>query len=160
MKRYQAVPFQQVDLDQGFWQDRQRINSDVTIWNVYKRFQETGRFDALSCDWREGMPNKPHVYWDSDVAKWMEAAAFILERKPDPQLEAAVEMCIRDSPHLLHVETAQPAVCAEETGEAEAAPQSVGELFAAFYADMTGRPLNGEQREIVSKTLKNLEVEP
>lgn len=63
-------------------------------------------------------------------------------------------------PHLLHVETAQPAVCAEETGEAEAAPQSVGELFAAFYADMTGRPLNGEQREIVSKTLKNLEVEP
>ena len=48
----------------------------------------------------------------------------------------------------------------EETGEAEAAPQSVGELFAAFYADMTGRPLNGEQREIVSKTLKNLEVEP
>lgn len=91
MKRYQAVPFQQVDLDQGFWQDRQRINSDVTIWNVYKRFQETGRFDALSCDWREGMPNKPHVYWDSDVAKWMEAAAFILERKPDPQLEAAVD---------------------------------------------------------------------
>ena len=91
VKRYQAVPFQQVDLDQGFWQDRQRINSDVTIWNVYKRFQETGRFDALSCDWREGMPNKPHVYWDSDVAKWMEAAAFILERKPDPQLEAAVD---------------------------------------------------------------------
>ena len=91
VKRYQAVPFQQVDLDQGFWQERQRINRDVSIWNVYKRFQETGRFDALSCDWREGMPNKPHVFWDSDVAKWMEAAAFILERKPDPQLEAAVD---------------------------------------------------------------------
>ena len=91
MKRYQAVPFQQVTLDQGFWQDRQQINRDVSIWNVYKRFQETGRFDALSCDWREGMPNKPHVFWDSDVAKWMEAAAFLLERKPDPQLEAAVD---------------------------------------------------------------------
>lgn len=86
-----GVPFQQVDLDQGFWQERQRINRDVSIWNVYKRFQETGRFDALSCDWREGMPNKPHVFWDSDVAKWMEAAAFLLEKKPDPQLEAAVD---------------------------------------------------------------------
>ena len=91
VKRYQAVPFQQVDLDQGFWQERQRINRDVSIWNVYKRFQETGRFDAFRCDWREGMPNKPHVFWDSDVAKWMEAAAFLLEKKPDPQLEAAVD---------------------------------------------------------------------
>ena len=26
VKRYQAVPFQQGDLDQGFWQERQRIN--------------------------------------------------------------------------------------------------------------------------------------
>ena len=63
-------------------------------------------------------------------------------------------------PHLLHVETAQPAVPDEETGEAEAAPQSVGELFAAFYAEMTGRPLTGEQRAVVAQTLKNLEVEP
>ena len=28
----------------------------------------------------KGMPNKPHVFWDSDVAKWMEAAAFLLEK--------------------------------------------------------------------------------
>ena len=27
--------------------------------NVYNRFKETGRFDALRCDWREGAPNKP-----------------------------------------------------------------------------------------------------
>ncbi len=63
-------------------------------------------------------------------------------------------------PHLLHVEIAQPAIPDEESGEAEAAPKSVGELFAAFYADMTGRPLTGEQQEVLAQTLKNLEVEP
>lgn len=63
-------------------------------------------------------------------------------------------------PHLLHVETARPAVPDEETGEAEVAPKSVGELFAAFYADMTGRPLTEEQQAVVAQTLKNLEVEP
>jgi len=73
---------------------------------------------------------------------------------------AITPMCPPRQGPQVGVETAQPAVPDEETGEAEAAPQSVGELFAAFYAEMTGRPLTGEQRAVVAQTLKNLEVEP
>ena len=37
------------------------------------------------------MPNRPHIFWDSDVAKWMEAVAYLLEKQPEPELERVVE---------------------------------------------------------------------
>lgn len=91
MERQTAVPFQKVELGRGFWHDRQKQNSDTTIYNVYNRFKETGRFDALRCDWHEGMKDKPDIFWDSDIAKWIEAAAYILEKKPDPRLEEIID---------------------------------------------------------------------
>ena len=89
--RCQQVSFADVELDRGFWHDRQEMNRTVTIRNVWKRFEETGRFAAFRFDWKEGMPNKPHYFFDSDVAKWMESAAFILRKHPDPWLEERVD---------------------------------------------------------------------
>lgn len=91
MTQYQSVPFACVELDNGFWHDRQEINRTVTIRNVWKRFEETGRFASFRFDWKEGMPHKPHVFYDSDVAKWIESAAYILCKHPDPWLEERVE---------------------------------------------------------------------
>ena len=54
------LPFDKVTLTDGFWKERQELNRRVTIWNVYKRFKETGRFDAFKMNWKEGEPNKPH----------------------------------------------------------------------------------------------------
>jgi DUF1680 family protein len=61
---------------------------------VYDRFYSTGRISAFRCDWKEGEPNRPHIFWDSDVAKWMEAAAYILQKKEDHALEEKVESII------------------------------------------------------------------
>ena len=61
---------------------------------VYERFTETGRFEALKCAWQEGEPNRPHIFWDSDVVKWMEGAAYVLSREANPELEAKVEALI------------------------------------------------------------------
>ena len=71
MKSYDSVPFYDVQIDGGFWQARQRVNREVTLPAVLRRFTDTGRFAALRCDWREGMPQKPHIFYDSDVAKWI-----------------------------------------------------------------------------------------
>ena len=62
--------------------------------SVYERFKDTGRFGALDFNWKEGMPNKPHIFWDSDIAKWIEAAAYILMEAPDPALEKLVDECV------------------------------------------------------------------
>ena len=94
MEKLKSVPFQQVDLRRGFWHDRQELNSQTTIYNVYNRFEETGRFAAFRCSWQEGMPNKPHFFWDSDVAKWMESAAYILEKKADPKLAEIIDEAV------------------------------------------------------------------
>src|SRR5438874_7318676 len=37
----------------------------------------------------------PHIFWDSDVAKWLEAASYSLATHPDAALEAQVDEVIR-----------------------------------------------------------------
>ncbi len=95
MRHFKHIPYQNVDINQnGFWGQRQQLNRDVTIWAVRDRFEDTGRFEAFDFNWKEGMPKKPHFFWDSDVAKWIESAAYIINKKPDPELEAKIEEVI------------------------------------------------------------------
>ncbi len=85
-----AVSFDKVTLH-GFWKNRFDINKSSTIPNVYSRFSETGRFDAFRFDWKDGDPHRPHIFWDSDVAKWIEAAAYTIAKEPDKGLEEIVD---------------------------------------------------------------------
>ena len=86
--------YRAVTLTGGFWKQKEDLNRDVTIPAVYNRFDETGRIEAFKCNWKEGMPNQPHIFWDSDVVKWMEGAAYVLSRENIPELEAKVESLI------------------------------------------------------------------
>ena len=90
----QHIRFQDTEITGGFWQKRQILNRESTIPAVKHRFAETGRFAAMKCDWKDGMENKPHFFWDSDVAKWMEGVAYALEKGPLPEMEAFVEEII------------------------------------------------------------------
>jgi len=92
----QNIDYRSIDITGGFWHERQLINRKTTIWNVYKRFKETGRFDAFKQTWKEGDPNKPHIFWDSDVAKWMESVAYLTLKQREPELEAIVDEVIDD----------------------------------------------------------------
>ena len=88
------LSFDYTKINDGFWDFYNKLNRKSVVKNVYNRFKETGRFDALRCDWREGMPNKPHIFWDSDVVKWMEGVAYLMEESPEPELEALVDEMI------------------------------------------------------------------
>lgn len=74
------VSFRNVNITGGFWKNRQDINANVTTHQVYDRFAETYRFDALNCRPEGEREYTPHVYWDSDVAKWIEGVAYILDK--------------------------------------------------------------------------------
>ena len=91
-----AVTYENIDLLGGFWYEKQKLVREVTMWNVYRRFAETGRFEAFRYNWREGMPNRPHIFWDSDVAKWMEAAAYYCKKQRDAELEAIVDDVVEE----------------------------------------------------------------
>ncbi|MDR3314453.1 MAG: glycoside hydrolase family 127 protein, partial [Oscillospiraceae bacterium] len=94
MKRQTAISYRDVDIDGGFWGERQRVNRDATSVAVMERFRETGRFAAFHMErgWAQG--EKPHYFWDSDVAKWIEGVAYLLQKGPAPALEALAEETI------------------------------------------------------------------
>lgn len=85
------IDFSHTRITGGFWAARQETNRSATLWAVYHRFQETKRFEALKCDIRNG---KSDIFWDSDVAKWMEGAAYLLNDGEDEQITAAIESAI------------------------------------------------------------------
>ena len=85
------LPFENTQIKDGFWRFYSQLDRDATVRAVYDRFKETGRFDALRCNWRDGESNQPNIYWDSDVVKWIEGVAYLIQELPMPELEALVD---------------------------------------------------------------------
>ena len=95
MQHFEPIAFQQTDVTGGFWAEKQKLIRDVTIHAVHDRFADTGRFQAFQCSWTEGSDEpKPHIFWDSDIAKWIESAAYLLQKAPDAALERQIEAVI------------------------------------------------------------------
>ena len=89
------VSWKAVTIDDPFWTLHIRVNREHTLPSIYRFCQETGRIGALRLDWKPGMEPVPHIFWDSDVAKWLEAASYSLATHPDAALEAQVDEVIR-----------------------------------------------------------------
>lgn len=100
-----AVP----DVDvRGFWGERIDAVADKTVMILYDRCVAAGMFDQIDPDRpvpdlrlpyhlrSDGSPDTVNVqmFWDSDVAKVIEAAAYVLCRKPNPDLEAKTDAII------------------------------------------------------------------
>src|SRR6056297_1198535 len=95
VEQVEPVSFDNVKLEKGFWAKRQKINAQITLPLQYERCKETGRIDALNLEWSpENNVPKPHEFWDSDVAKWIEAAAYTLSNHTDEELERKVDSVI------------------------------------------------------------------
>lgn len=90
------LPLRNVTITGGFWAKKQQVNRETTLQIEYKQCKETGRIDAWKLNWKQGDPNPPHIYWDSDVAKLVEAAGYSLAMYPDPELERLMDELIDD----------------------------------------------------------------
>ena len=85
------APLKKFSFKGGLWKKAEDINRERTIPAVLKFWKETGRIEAIKLQWKEGMPKRPHIFWDSDVVKWIESAAYSLAKTPDKKLESEVE---------------------------------------------------------------------
>lgn len=90
----QPISFRQVSIDDAFWAPRLAQNRERTIPHQYAQLRDTGRLDALRLTWQPGQEPVPHIFWESDVAKWLEAASYSLATHPDPALDALVDETI------------------------------------------------------------------
>jgi len=86
MDSYKVQSFRDITVNDGFWKKKQDMVSEKTIYAVYDRFVETGRISVYDWTWKPGEPNQPQCFWDSDVAKWIESAAYIIQKKKDDEL--------------------------------------------------------------------------
>jgi len=91
-----ALPTTAVRFSDSFWAPRIAINQSVTLPSQYKRLWETGRlrnFQRAAGTFTG--PFEGIFFNDSDVYKWLEAAAYTLAVTPtDDALRAMIDECI------------------------------------------------------------------
>ena len=100
----QAVPFTSVSFEDTFWAPRQTAVRETTIPFLYGQCEKAGMIAALDVQAPADplpiafevtpigtKPATPVMYWDSDLGKWIEAAAYTLATQRDAALEALID---------------------------------------------------------------------
>jgi uncharacterized protein len=86
------IPFTDVTFDDAFWAPRIEANRTVTIPHYYRQCEATGRISAFDLNFKRSLPAPVvQIFQDSDIAKWIEAAAYSLATHPDSALEAQLD---------------------------------------------------------------------
>jgi uncharacterized protein len=95
--RLRPLPLGAVDLADDFWEPRRHINREVTLPSQYKHLEETGGLDNFRRASGKTSGEYQGIYFnDSDVYKWLEAAAWTLAEGSDPELERMVDAAITE----------------------------------------------------------------
>jgi uncharacterized protein len=98
--RFVPVSHPQITITSRFWSQRQQRNREDTLPHIYAQCDITGRLAAFQNQWppelleRRTQGNITHLFWDSDVAKWIEAASASLATHPDTKLEGLLDQLI------------------------------------------------------------------
>lgn len=76
---------------------RREIVSATTLLHQLDILQDTGRFDAFKLKWHPVYDESPlvwpipnHLFWDSDVAKWIEGACYFLQQQANRKVDEAI----------------------------------------------------------------------
>ncbi len=60
-----------VDVEDPFWSSRQEVIRTTTLRQQERRLRTGGQLEALRLTWRPGDPGEPHIFWESDIGKWI-----------------------------------------------------------------------------------------
>lgn len=113
--RLRPVPVSAVRFDDTFWAPRRRINHQATLPQQFEQLESSHRLDNFRrVSGKVDRPFEGPIFNDTDVYKWLEAAAWTLATEDDPALERMVDVAI---------------------GELEAAQQPNGYLHSYFWGD-------------------------
>lgn len=86
----------------SFWARRRELVRSQTLRHQLKMLKDTGRYDAFKLKWHPTYSDPPtvwpvpnHQFWDSDVAKWIEGACYLLMDSYDAEIDAAVKELVQ-----------------------------------------------------------------
>jgi DUF1680 family protein len=87
-----GVPVRAVRIADGFWSSRMRINVERSIPTMLNELEQHGIVDNFRrLSGRKSVARRGPLYTDSDLYKWMEAAAFVLQSGDRPELRATID---------------------------------------------------------------------
>jgi hypothetical protein len=89
--RVKNVPVSAVTMRQGFWQPRMKTNVERSIPTLLALLEEHGIVDNFRRLSGKNVPRRGPLFTDSDIYKWMEAAAFVLQTHDDATLRATFD---------------------------------------------------------------------
>lgn len=70
-----------------FWNQRIKTVAENTLPSMHNVLKKTGRWDFFDFKWDKNDPSiEPHIFWDSDMAKFLEAVCYTL-KYTDPKSE-------------------------------------------------------------------------
>ena len=89
------IPFTDVQINSEFWNDIIKVSRKHSLRIIHQRLKSYGTWHAMKLNWKPSSPGvKPDILWDSDIAKYVEAASYALYQEPDPELQASVDEAI------------------------------------------------------------------
>src|SRR5215475_93053 len=98
--RHRPVVFTSVELKDRLWAPRQRAVRERTVPFLYRQMEKIGTIEALNVTeppgplafpYRKNNTSTSVMYWDSDIAKWIETASYTLATHPDPALDSLID---------------------------------------------------------------------
>jgi DUF1680 family protein len=103
-RAYSAIPFADVRITGPFWCEWLEIVLKHTIPSQHAKLEEVGILNSLTLPKPVPpitIPRSRHnftmqVFWDSDVGKWIEAAAYALAHQRDADIEAKIDAIVDD----------------------------------------------------------------
>jgi DUF1680 family protein len=87
--KLRSVPVRAVRITDGFWHKRRQVNVERSIPTLLELLEENGIVDNFRrLSGRKQAPRRGPLFTDSDLYKWMEGAAFVLQSEDRPELRA------------------------------------------------------------------------
>ncbi|HHV12470.1 MAG TPA: glycoside hydrolase family 127 protein [Clostridiales bacterium] len=103
MTKLRSLPLKQITIDDSFWNKYTKLVPEVIIpyqWDILNDKVEDAEPShcinnfEIAAKLKEG-EFQGAVFQDTDVAKWLEAVAFSLASRPDPELEKSADEVIK-----------------------------------------------------------------
>lgn len=97
---YPQQAFRDTQFEPGsFWHKRRAVVRKTTLLYQLNMLKKTGRYDAFKLKWHPiyddkeflSWPVPKHLFWDSDVAKWIEGACYFMDEASDNEIDGAVK---------------------------------------------------------------------
>lgn len=90
--RLWALPIDAIFLTSGFWQEKQEVNSRVSLRIGFQKLCDHGNLENLRlAAGRSNGEFRGPQFMDSDIYKWLEAAGYYLSSHTDSEISARID---------------------------------------------------------------------